>query len=154
MRQLAQSVGARSAPALLDVTGEVAAEKLQRIVFQWRITAAKLSRDGAEILAEGPVILLRNAEQVRNDLGLCAARRLRGGGTPARVLLCEDSGGGRVVVKVLHAGAWSVDGHDLTSFLRKPQQTLRSNSCRRARNVRVGPFHRTEDRRSRACRKR
>jgi hypothetical protein len=71
-----------------------------------------------DLLAEVP-------RRVRGDLGLRAARRLRGGGTSARVLLCEDGDGGRVVVKVLRAGAGSVDGHDLGSFLRKPQQIAR-----------------------------
>jgi hypothetical protein len=60
--------------------------------------------------------------RVRRDLGIRRARRLRGGGTPALVLLCEDSRGDPVVVKVLHAAAGSVDGHDLGSFLRKPRQ--------------------------------
>lgn len=61
-------------------------------------------------------------EPIRRDLGIWRARRLRGGGTPALVLLCEDNTGDRVVVKVLHAAAGSVDGHDLGSFLRKPKQ--------------------------------
>lgn len=60
--------------------------------------------------------------RVRRDLGIRRARRLRGGGTPALVLLCEGSGGDRVVVKLLHGAAGSVDGHDLGSFLRKPMQ--------------------------------
>jgi hypothetical protein len=59
---------------------------------------------------------------VRDELGVRAACRLQGGGTPARVLLCEDGGGGRVVVKVLRAGAGRVDGHDLGSFMGKPRQ--------------------------------
>ena len=73
-----------------------------------------------DLLAEVP-------GRVRGDLGLRAARRLRGGGTSARVLLCEDADGGRVVVKVLRAGAGTVDGHDLGSFLRKPQQIARAH---------------------------
>jgi hypothetical protein len=60
--------------------------------------------------------------RVRDELDLRAACRLHGGGTPARVLLCQDGGGGRVVVKVLHAGAGRVDGHDLGSFMGKPRQ--------------------------------
>src|SRR5215472_5013342 len=60
--------------------------------------------------------------QVRDELDVRAARRLHGGGTPARVLLCEDGSGGRVVVKVLRAGAGRVDGHDLAAFMGKPQQ--------------------------------
>jgi hypothetical protein len=71
-----------------------------------------------DLLAEVP-------GRVRGELGLRAARGLRGGGTSARVLLCEDGDGGHVVVKVLRAGAGSVDGHDLGSFLRKPQQIAR-----------------------------
>jgi hypothetical protein len=73
-----------------------------------------------DLLAEVP-------GRVRSDLGLRAAGRLCGGGTSARVLLCEDGDGGRVVVKVLRAGAGSVDGHDLGSFLRKPQQIARAH---------------------------
>lgn len=60
--------------------------------------------------------------RVRGELGVRAARRLHGGGTPARVLLCDDGIGGRVVVKVLYAEAGSVDGHDIGSFMRKPRQ--------------------------------
>lgn len=60
--------------------------------------------------------------QVRGELGVRTACRLRGGGTPARVLLCEDGSGGRVVVKVLRARAGRVDGHDLASFMGKPRQ--------------------------------
>jgi Phosphotransferase enzyme family len=60
--------------------------------------------------------------RVRDELDVRAASRLHGGGTPAQVLLCEDGSGGSVVVKVLRAGAWSVDGHDLGSFMGKPQQ--------------------------------
>jgi hypothetical protein len=61
-------------------------------------------------------------ERVRGELAVQAAHRLHGGGTPARVLLCEDGSGRRVVVKVLRAGAGAVDGHDLGSFVRKPRQ--------------------------------
>jgi hypothetical protein len=71
-----------------------------------------------DLLAEVPA-------RVRSDLGLRTAAWLHGGGTSARVLLCEDGDGERVVVKVLHGGAGSVDGHDLGSFLRKPQQIAR-----------------------------
>jgi len=78
----------------------------------------------------GPVLERRDGlgevpGRVREELGLLTARPLHGGGTPARVLLCEDGSGRRVVVKVLRAGPGSVDGHDLGSFLRKPEQIAR-----------------------------
>ena len=73
-------------------------------------------------LDPGPDLLGEVPGRVRDELGVQAARLLHGGGTPARVLLCETGSGRRVVVKVLRAGAGAVDGHDLGSFLRKPQQ--------------------------------
>src|SRR5439155_18094646 len=37
----------------------------------------------------------------------------------------EDDAGRRIVVKIVHASADAVDGHDLVSFLRKPRQIAR-----------------------------
>src|ERR1044071_2576950 len=94
-----------------------------RLARYWRgqavpVNATAQALAHRDLLAEVP-------GRVRGELGLRAARVLRGGGTSARVLLCEDGDGGHVVVKVLRAGAGSVDGHDLGSFLRKPQQIAR-----------------------------
>lgn len=62
---------------------------------------------------------------VRDELRLRRARPLCGGGTPAQVYRCEGANRTAVVVKVLRAGAGTVDGHDLSSFLRKPAQITR-----------------------------
>ncbi|MFJ2778095.1 phosphotransferase [Kitasatospora sp. NPDC087315] len=66
---------------------------------------------------------------VCDELGLRQAHELTGGGTPAQVYRCEDADGNVVVVKLLRAGAGAgagtVDGHDLGSFLRKPAQIAR-----------------------------
>ncbi|WP_176738301.1 phosphotransferase [Micromonospora pallida] len=58
---------------------------------------------------------------MRQALG-AQAEALPAGGSPARLWLTEPSPGERVVVKVLYGRDGIVDGHDLDSFVLKPQQ--------------------------------
>lgn len=60
--------------------------------------------------------------EIREALGVCAARQLDGGGSPARLWLTERRSGERLVVKVLRGRDGTVDGHDLGTFQLKPRQ--------------------------------
>jgi Phosphotransferase enzyme family len=58
-------------------------------------------------------------------LGLQPVESLSGGGSPATVWLARGSSGELAVLKILVSGAGRVDGHDLSSFVRKPRQISR-----------------------------
>jgi hypothetical protein len=60
--------------------------------------------------------------EVRSALGVRSASPVHGGGSPARLWLTERWSGERLMVKELTSRDGSVDGHDLGSFVRKPQQ--------------------------------
>lgn len=64
-------------------------------------------------------------QSVCSELGTRKLVPLPGGGSPALVWVAETHSDDLLVIKFLDAAAGSVDGHDLRTFLRKPQQMAR-----------------------------